>query len=77
MSPLYEILIHLVAWLSLIFGLISIILPTFLGIKTGELAGSIEDVESGKLWFYRHGLSYLIGVAFFLAFLYAMKVLGS
>jgi hypothetical protein len=70
----YKILTSIVAWLCFIFGVISLVAPTIIGISTGALAGTINDVEAGKLWFYRHGLSWLIGFALFLTYLFAVRV---
>ena len=70
----YKKLTSIVAWTCFIFGMISLIVPTVIGITTGGLAGTINDVEAGKLWFYRHGLSWLIGLGLFLAYLFAVRV---
>ena len=70
----YKTLTSIVAWTCFIFGMISLLVPTILGITSGGLAGTINDVEAGKLWFYRHGLSYSIGFALFLGYLWAVKV---
>ena len=70
----YKTLTSIVAWTCFIFGMISLVVPTILGITSGALAGTINDVEAGKLWFYRHGLSYLIGFALFIGYLFAVKV---
>ena len=74
MSSVYKTLTAIVAWTCFVFGLISVIGPTLVGIVTGQLVGSINDLDSGLLWFYRHGVSYLIGVVLFAVFLYAVKV---
>ena len=70
----YKTLTAIVIWLCFIFGAISLVAPLIIGIATGGLAGTINDIEAGKLWFYRHGLSWLIGVVFFLTYLFAVKV---
>ena len=70
----YKTLTSIVAWTCFIFGMISLVLPTIIGIATGGLAGTINDVEAGKLWFYRHGLSWLIGLGLFLTYLFAVRV---
>jgi len=74
MSPTYKTLTNIVAWVCFLSGLASVIAPIVLGIVTGNLAGSINDVESGKLWFYQHGLSFLIGAVFFTVYLASIKV---
>lgn len=70
----YKKLTSIVAWTCFIFGMISLVAPTVIGIATGGLAGTINDVEAGKLWFYRHGLSWLIGLGLFLVYLFAARV---
>lgn len=77
MSPIYKTLTAITAWILFVFGVISVIVPTVIGISTGALMGTINDIDAGKLWFYRHGLSYLIGFLLFLGFLYAVKILGT
>ena len=74
MSSTYKTLTAITAWICFIFGVISVIVPVVIGASTGTLAGTITDVEAGKLWFYRHGLSFLIGIVFFAGFLFAVKV---
>ena len=74
MSSTYKTLTAIVAWTCLVFGLISVIGPTVVGIVTGQLVGTINDLDSGLLWFYRHGVSWIIGVVLFAVFLYAVKV---
>ena len=74
MSSTYKTLTAITAWMCFISGVIFLILPIAIGISTGALAGTINDVESGKLWFYRHGLSFLIAVVFFGGFLFSVKV---
>jgi type III secretory pathway component EscS len=75
MSPTFKTLTSIAAWMLFIFGVISLIVPTVIGISTGALMGTITDIDAGKLWFYQHGLSYLIGLLMTLGFLYAVKVL--
>ena len=70
----YKTLTSIVAWTCFIFGMISTLVPTILGITSGALAGGINDVDAGKLWFYRHGLSYLIGLGLFFGYLFAARV---
>jgi len=48
--------------------------PTVMGIATGGLAGTVNTVEAGQLWFYRHGLGWLLGMAFFAMYLFAVRV---
>ena len=75
MSPsIFKTLTSIVAWTCFIFGLISVIAPTVIGIATGGLAGTIITVEDGQLWFYRHGLGWLLGMAFFATYFFAVKV---
>ena len=77
MSPLYKSLAAITTWLLFIFCVISLVIPTSIGIITGALAGTINDIDAGKLWFYRHGLSYLIGFLLLIGHLYAVQVLKS
>jgi hypothetical protein len=51
-----------------------VIAPIVIGLATGGLAGTINDVEAGQLWFYRHGQSFLLAVVFFAGFLFSVKV---
>ena len=70
----YKTLTAITAWMCFISGVIFLILPIVIGISTGALAGTINDVEAGKLWFYRHGLSFLLSVVFSAGFLFSVKV---
>lgn len=75
MSPsIFKTLTTIVAWVCFIFGLISVIAPTMIGITTGGLSGTINNVEAGQLWFWRHGLGWLLGMAFFATYFFAVKV---
>lgn len=75
MSPsIFKTLTSIVAWTCFISGLILVIVPVVIGIATGGLMGTIITVEAGKLWFYQHGLSWLLGMAFFATYLFAVKV---
>lgn len=70
----YKTLTSIITWTCFLFGMISMVVPTIIGIATGGLAGTINTVEAGQLWFYRHGLSWLIGIALFIAYLFAVRV---
>ncbi|MCJ7622961.1 MAG: hypothetical protein MUO76_05630 [Anaerolineaceae bacterium] len=48
--------------------------PTAVGIATGALVGTINDNDAGLLWFYRHGVSYIIAFLFLIGYLQAVKV---
>ena len=74
MSSTYKSLTAITAWICFISGVVSVIAPIVVGILTGALVGTINDVAAGQLWFYRHGLSFLIGVVFFACFLFSVKV---
>ena len=70
----FKTLTSIVAWTCFIFGMISLVAPLIIGIATGGLAGTINDIDAGKLWFYRHGQSWLIGLGLFLVYLFAVRV---
>jgi hypothetical protein len=70
----HKTLTAIVAWTCFIFGIVSLAAPLIIGITNGSLAGTISDVEAGKLWFYRHGLSWIIGLAFFFGYLATIRV---
>ena len=75
MSPaIFKTLTAIVAWVCFIFGLVLVLTPTVIGIATGGLAGTVNTVEAGQLWFYRHGLGWLLGLAFFAMYLFTVKV---
>ena len=70
----FKTLTSIVAWTCFIGGLALVIVPIVIGIATGGLMGTINTVEAGKLWFYQHGLSWLLGMGFFLTYFFAVKV---
>lgn len=70
----FKIVTSIVAWTCFIFGMLSIVAPTVLGIAGGVLGGTINSVETGQIWFYRHGLGWLLGMAFFATYLFAVRV---
>ena len=75
MSPsIFKTLTSIVAWTCFTFGLVAVIAPTVIGITTGGLSGTINTVDAGQLWFYRHGLGWLLGMAFFATYLFTVKV---
>jgi hypothetical protein len=55
-------------------GLIVVIVPTVLGFVTGAMSGTVNTIEDGQLWMYRHGIAWLLGMAFFATYLLAVKV---
>ena len=77
MSGVYVTLTDFALWPLFLLGIVNIVAPTIMGIVTQSLAGSIHSVEDGKLWFYRHGLAYLIGAAALVAFFYGASLGGS
>ena len=62
-------------WVLFISGLFMILGPLIMGLATKNLAGTIHSVEDGKLWFYRHGLGFLIGAIFIVSAAYVMTTL--
>ncbi len=70
----FKTLTSIVAWVCFLFGLMSVIAPTVIGFATGGMAGTINTVEAGQLWFYRHGLGWLLGMAFFATYFFAVKL---
>jgi hypothetical protein len=70
-----EVLAQIAVWVLLISGILSIIGPIIMGLATRNLVGTIHSVEDGKLWFYRHGLGFLIGIFAIIAAAYVMSVL--
>ncbi len=70
----FKNLTSIVAWICFIMGLISVIAPTVMGIASGAMAGTVNTVADGQLWFYRHGLGWLLGMAFFATYLFTVKV---
>ena len=73
-TPTFKNLTSIVAWLCFIMGLISVIAPTVIGIATSSIAGTINTVEDGQLWMYQHGYAWLLGMAFFATYFFAVKV---
>ncbi len=67
-------LVDVIVWTNFVFAMIMFVVPTIIGILTKGLAGTIATVEDGKLWFYRHGLAYLLGAVCFVVALFAIKV---
>ena len=75
MSPsIFKTLTSIVAWVCFLSGLSLVLAPTVIGIATGGLAGTITTVDAGQLWFYQHGLGWLLGMAFFVTYLFTVKV---
>jgi hypothetical protein len=70
----FKNLTSIIAWVCFLMGLISVVAPTVIGIISGGLAGTINTVEDGQVWFFRHGLGWLLGMAFFAAYLFTVKV---
>ena len=52
-----------------------IIGPLIMGFLTKALVGTVNSVEDGKLWFYRHVLGFLIGAFFIIAAAYVKSIL--
>ena len=73
-TPTFKTLTSIVAWVCFIMGLMAVIAPTVLGIAGGVLGGTVNSVETGQIWFYRHGLGWLLGMAFFATYFFAVKV---
>lgn len=74
MSETFGTLADIALWVLFILGVVSILAPVIIGLATKNLAGTIQSVEDGKVWFYRHGLGFLIGAAAFVAFFYGLSV---
>ncbi|MCL4527917.1 MAG: hypothetical protein M1282_00700 [Chloroflexi bacterium] len=70
----FKTLTSIVAWICFLMGLISVIAPTVMGIATGAMSGTVNSVADGQIWFYRHGLGWLLGMAFFATYFFAVKV---
>lgn len=68
-------LAQIAVWVLFISGLIMIIGPLIMGLVTRNLAGTINSVEDGKLWFYRHGLGFIIGAILIVSAAYAMTTI--
>jgi hypothetical protein len=75
MSSALEILITISVWVLFISGVFMILGPLVMGIVTKALIGTVNSVEDGKLWFYRHGLGFIIGAIFLAIAAYAASVL--
>jgi hypothetical protein len=74
MSSVFKTLTSITIWVLFVSGLIFLILPIVLGIATGALAGTINSVDDGLLWFWRHGFSFLLSVIFLTASVFVVKV---
>jgi hypothetical protein len=61
-------------WILFILGVVSILGPVIIGLATRNLAGTINSVEDGVVWFYRHGLGFLLGIAALVAFFYGASL---
>ena len=70
-------LVKFTVWFLLIFGLGMIIVPTVMGFVGGVFAGTIQTIDDGKVWFYRHGLAHLIGLACIVAGAYVNRAFKS
>ena len=70
-----ETLAQIAVWVLLIVGLAMIILPIIAGLVTKNLAFTVNGVEDGKLWFYRHGLGIIIGILAITSAAYVMSIL--
>ena len=75
MPKRYRTLAAISVWVLFFTFILSILLPVIVGLVTGALIGGINSVEDGELWFHRHGLSFLIGIAAFFGYYYATKLL--
>jgi hypothetical protein len=75
MEGVWETLTKIAVWVLFINGVINILGPAIMGLATKNLAGTIHSVEDGKIWFYRHGLGFLIGILSLVAAVYAMSAL--
>jgi len=74
MSGTFGTLADIALWLLFILGVVSIVGPVIIGIVTRNLVGTINSVDDGKVWFYRHGLGFLIGAAALVAFFYGASL---
>ncbi len=75
MSSIFETLATITVWVLFISGILMIAGPIIMGLLTKQLAGTIQSVEDGKIWFYRHGLGILMGILSLVAAVYAMSVI--
>ena len=72
MPRVFVALTSITAWVLFISGLLFFLIPIILG-AIGGLVGSINIVEDGILWFWRHGFSFLLGVIFLTASVFVIK----
>ena len=70
-----DTLAEIAVWVLLIVGLIMIVAPIIAGLVTRNLAFTVNSVEDGKLWFYRHGLGIITGILAISAAGYVMSTL--
>ena len=73
MPSIFKALASITAWVLFIWGLILVLIPTIIGLATGNLAGTIQTADDGVVWFWRHGVSFLLGVIFLTASVYVVK----
>lgn len=73
MPRVFKALTSITAWVLFITGLILLAGPIIVGLATGELVGTINSVDDGMLWFWRHGLGFLLSVIFLTASVYVIK----
>lgn len=74
MTGAYATLVDISLWILFILGILLIIVPVLIGLATRSLGGSIQSIEDGKLWFYRNGLTLLIGIAALFAFFFGASI---
>jgi hypothetical protein len=74
MSGTFGTLADIALWILFILGVVNILGPAIMGIATRNLAGTVNSVEDGKVWYYRHGLGFLIGIAALLVFFYGVQL---
>lgn len=67
-------LVTVSAWVLFLGGLTNLLVPSILGLATGNLVGAINSADDGVLWFWRHGFSFLLGGIFLGASVYAVKI---
>ncbi len=70
-----QTLAQIAIWALFISGLIMVIGPIIIGLIKKALVGTVDSVEDGKLWFYRHGLGSILGTIQIAAAAYVMSVL--
>ncbi len=66
---------EIAVWVLLIVGLIMIVVPIIAGLVKRDLAFTVNSVEDGKLWFFRHGLGIIVGILAISAAGYVMSTL--